>query len=135
MRKIFGTIAIAGMLSLSAVSASIAAPVAGFEAQYSAVVAACAPTGDAASCRAALAAYSSALVAAGIAPDVALVSLRELRADVAAAGGDLAIFDELLPETAATTPAAPAETPAAAPAGGGEGVPAGDGGGTPASPS
>jgi hypothetical protein len=131
MRKIFGIITIAGMLSLSAVSGSIAAPVAGFEAQYSAVVAACASTGDAASCRAALTAYSSALVAAGIAPDVALASLRELRADVAAAGGDLAIFDELLPETAATTPPAPDETPA----GDGEGAPAGDGGGTPASPS
>lgn len=82
-----------------------AAPVAGFEALYNAVLTACTPpAGTPAACEAAINAYSAALVAAGVDPAVALQSFTELRAEVAAAGGgDVidALFEELLPESGA----------------------------------
>jgi hypothetical protein len=93
----------AGVLGLGAISAGNAAPVPGFEAQYNAVLAACAgPAATRAACEAAIIAYSGALVAAGVAPEVALASFTALRSEVAAAGGSVevaALFEELLPES------------------------------------
>ena len=83
----------------------VAAPVAGFEALYDAVVSQCTPPlGTPAACEAAINAYSSALVTAGVDPVVALQSFTEARAEVAALGGGDAIeglFEELLPESGA----------------------------------
>jgi hypothetical protein len=113
MRKLIATIAITGVLGLGAVSVSNAAPVAGFEALYQAAFAACTPANGVApapaACEAAINAYSAALIAAGIEPDVALESFTALRAEVAAAGGDAAIealFEELLPDSGAVPGAA-----------------------------
>jgi hypothetical protein len=129
MRKLIITFATAGVLSMTALSATNAAPVPGFEALYQAAFAACTPTGGAAAnpaaCEAAINAYSAALIAAGVTPTVALASFTELRAEVTAAGGGDAIealFEELLPESGSVTPP-PGDTP-----------PANDGSGTPASP-
>lgn len=116
MRKLITTFATAGVLSMTALSATLAAPVPGFEALYQAAFAACTPAGgvaaSAAACEAAINAYSGALVAAGVDPAVALGSFTELRSEVAAAGGGDAIealFEELLPDSGAVTP--PADTP------------------------
>jgi len=131
MRKLITTFATAGVLSMTALSATQAAPVPGFEALYQAAFAACTPSGgaaaSAAACEAAINAYSAALVTAGIEPAVALASFTELRSEVAAAGGGAAIeglFEELLPESGATTPT---DSPTPDAFGGGDG-------GTPASP-
>jgi hypothetical protein len=105
MRKLITTLAMAGVLGLSAVSAATAAPVPGFEAQYNAVLGACAgAAANPEACEAAILAYSGALVAAGVAPAVALQSFTELRTEVAEAGGSLevaSLFEELLPESGA----------------------------------
>jgi hypothetical protein len=106
MRNLITTIATAGVISLASLSPSIAAPVPGFEALYGAAFAACTPSNGVppspAACEAAILAYSEALIAAGIAPAVALASFTELRTEVVAAGGGAAIdalFEELLPES------------------------------------
>lgn len=108
MRKLITTFATASALSMAAISMTAAAPVPGFEALYEAAFAACTPSGGAApsvdACEAAINAYSSALIAAGVEPAVALESFTELRAEVAEAGGGAAIdalFEELLPESGA----------------------------------
>lgn len=104
MRKLFTIIAAAAALNLSGLAVTQAAPVAGFEAQYEAAFAACAPGGSPEACEAAINALSAAMIAAGVAPAAALQSFTELRAEVVAAGGDAAIqalFEELLPESGA----------------------------------
>lgn len=120
MRKLITTFATAGVLSMTALSATFAAPVPGFEALYQAAFAACTPAdgvaADTSACELAINAYSGALVAAGIDPAVALASFTELRAEVAAAGGGAAIeglFEELLPDSGSVTPPADTGTPAA----------------------
>ncbi|MBB4053771.1 hypothetical protein GGR20_003433 [Devosia subaequoris] len=91
-------------LSFAALPA-LAAPVSGFEALYDAVLTNCTPpAGTPAACEAAINAYSSALVSAGVDPVVALQSFTELRSEVAAAGGGdtiEALFEQLLPESGA----------------------------------
>lgn len=124
MRKLITTIATAGVLSMTAFSAASAAPVPGFEAQYAAALAACTPaTGTPAACEAAINALSAAMIAAGVPQDVALASFTELRSEVAAAGGFVDIFEELLPESGAVTPPAATGTPAAVTGGDGGGIP------------
>lgn len=111
MRKFIAALGVAGVMGLSAVSSPFAAPVPGFEALYQAVFAACTgATPDPAACEAAINAYSGALVAAGVDPEIALQSFIELRAEVVAAGGgDVieALFEELLPESGAVPAASP----------------------------
>lgn len=107
MRKLMTVVAMAGLMGLGASTGSMAAPVAGFDAQYNAVVAACTAGGTPARCEAAINLYSAALIAAGVAPDVALVSFTELRSEIGAANGGNAtllaqvdgLFEELLPES------------------------------------
>ncbi|MNL19906.1 hypothetical protein D3C87_1411310 [compost metagenome] len=107
MRNKLASIITIGTFSLMSFGTfqAAAAPVAGFETLYDAVVVACTPpAGTPAACEAAINAYSAALVAAGVDPAVALRSFTELRAEVAAAGGgDVidALFEELLPESGA----------------------------------
>lgn len=116
MRKLFATIATAGLLSMSAMSGASAAPVPGFEAQYAAALAACTPpAGTPGACTAAINALSAAMIAAGVPQATALASFTALRSEVAAAGGFEDIFEELLPDSGAVTPPAPAAggTPAA----------------------
>ena len=106
------TIGAMSLLSMGTFQAA-AAPVEGFEALYSAVLTACTPpAGTPAACEAAINDYSAALVAAGVDPEVALLSFTELRAEVVAAGGGEvidALFEELLPESGAVggVPASP----------------------------
>jgi hypothetical protein len=114
MRKFLISFATVGVFGAAALSPVAAAPVPGFEALYSAVVAACSPpAGTPADCEVAINAYSSALVAAGVDPEVAMASFTELRTEVAAAGGPAidALFEELLPESGdigdAASPSAP----------------------------
>jgi len=96
-----------GAFSLSSLGTlqAVAAPVPGFEGLYDAVLSACTPpAGTPAACEAAVNAYSGALVAAGIEPEVAVASFTELRAEVEAAGGGEVIdslFEDLLPESGA----------------------------------
>lgn len=107
MRNKLASITTIGTLCLMSFGAhqAAAAPVAGFEALYDAVLTACTPpAGTVEACETAINAYSAALVAAGVDPAVALQSFTELRAEVAAAGGGDAIealFEELLPESGA----------------------------------
>lgn len=104
--KLISLVTIGAFSALSfGVLPAAAAPVAGFEALYDAVLTSCTPpAGTPAACEAAINAYSSALVTAGIDPVVALQSFTELRTEVAAAGGGdsiEALFEQLLPESGA----------------------------------
>lgn len=102
---------LASLLAVGAVSALSfgsygvsAAPVPGFEALYQAVLDACPPNGSLAATEAAINAYSAALVAANIDPEVALLSASELRIDAAEAGCGPEVdelFELLLPESGA----------------------------------
>jgi len=97
MRKIFGTIAIASMLSLSAMSIANAAPVAGYETQYQAVLDGCAAPSDA--CTALIGAYSTALVGGGVDVTAASASLVALRDTLIARDPAFAaVFAELFPD-------------------------------------
>lgn len=104
--KLVSLVSIGAIAALSfSAQPALAAPVPGFEALYDAVLTACTPPlGTPAACEAAINAYSSALVAAGVDPAVALQSFTELRAEVRdAGGGDVieALFEQLLPESGA----------------------------------
>lgn len=107
--KLVSLVSIGAIAAFSfAAQPAFAAPVPGFEALYNAVLTACTPPlGTPAACEAAINAYSSALVAAGVDPVVALQSFTALRAEVAAnGGGDVieALFEQLLPESGAGGP-------------------------------
>lgn len=109
MRKLVTTIATAAVLSLSALPASNAAPVPGFEALYAALVTACSlPAGAVPDCEAAINAYSGAIVGA-VDLTVANQSFTEVRAEVFATNApneefqaDIdALFELLLPDSGA----------------------------------
>ena len=107
MRISLKTFFVSIALGSAMASASVAAPVPGFETLYAAALTACGPTGSVEACTAAINAYSGAVVAAGVDPAVALVSFTELRTEVAAAGGTpeiAALFEELLPESGSVGP-------------------------------
>lgn len=102
MRRLMATIALSIFLGAATVSAAWATAVPGFETQYDAVKVACAPTGTAEACIAAINTLSAAMIAGGVPADAALRSFTELRAEVVAAGGTAeieAIFEELLPDS------------------------------------
>lgn len=114
VRKLMMRFATASVLSLVTLSATMAAPVQGFDDLYNAAFAACTPADGRAAvpaaCEAAINAYAAALIEAGVDPALALGSFTALRADVAAAGGGAAIadlFEQLLPESGSLTPASP----------------------------
>jgi hypothetical protein len=110
MRKLLTTLAAIGVLGLGAVSGAVAAPIAGFDAQYAAVSANCTlPNGTVPLCEAAINAYSGALVAANISIDEANASFTALRAEVFAVNAPNepfqieidALFELLLPNSGA----------------------------------
>lgn len=123
MRKLITTIATAGVLGMAAISLSFAAPVPGFEAQYSAVFASCtipagpvpvpaaASTAARSACEAAINAYSGAL-ATSVELAVANESFTALRLEVFAANAPDkafqtmidALFELLLPDSGALGP-------------------------------
>ncbi|MGV8832909.1 MAG: hypothetical protein ACOH2N_13110 [Devosia sp.] len=117
MRKFIMTMATAGVLGMAAISAPNAAPVAGYEALYSAVSSACTiPAGTLAACETAINAYSGALASA-VDLAVANASFTALRAEVFAINAPNpefqaqidALFELLLPDSGALgTPASPA---------------------------
>lgn len=115
MRKLVTTLATAGVLGLGAMSAASAAPVAGYEALYTAVYANCTlPNGTLPLCEAAINAYSGALVAA-VDLSVANASFTELRlevfegnaADEAFQADVDALFELLLPDSGSIGGGAP----------------------------
>jgi hypothetical protein len=85
MRKLITVLGMAGLVGLSAVSGSIAAPVSGFESFYDAVYSNCTlPDGAVPACETAINAYAEALVGA-VDLDTANQSFSELRLEVFAA--------------------------------------------------
>ena len=113
MRKLVAGLVLASGLSAPFVSASSAAPVTGFETQYSAVSGNCTiPLGALDTCEQAINAYAAALAAA-VELEVANQSFTELRSEVFTVSepnepfqvdGD-ALFELLLPESGALGPA------------------------------
>ena len=111
MRKLITTIATAGVLSMTALSATLAAPVAGYEALYTALITSCSlpnTEGKVAECEAAINAYSGALVV-GVDLVVANQSFSEARLEVFALNASDeefqaqidALFELLLPDSGA----------------------------------
>ena len=110
MRKLFTTLAAMGMLSLGAASGAVGAPVAGFEAQYAAVLANCTlPDGTVPLCEAAINAYSGALVSASVDLAEANASFTAARQEVFGVNAPNepfqveidALFELLLPDSGA----------------------------------
>lgn len=137
MRKLITTIATAGVLSMTAFSATLAAPVPGFEALYATLITSCSlpiTDGKVGACEAAINTYSTALV---VGTDIATAnaSFTEARQEVFAlnAADEAfqaqidALFELLLPDSGAIGGA-----PAAAPAGATPEAVTGSGGPTPA---
>lgn len=119
MRKLFTTFAAIGVLGLGAASGAVGAPVPGYEALYSAVVANCTiPDGTVPLCEAAINAYSGALVDA-VDLGEANASITALRQEVFAANAPNeafqaeidALFELLLPDSGAVAPAPSATIP------------------------
>lgn len=106
---------IAAVVSLAGVGYAVAAPVPGFQANYTANFAACTlPNGTLAACETAINAHSAALVAAGIDLATANTAFTALRSEVFvanAADEDFrglidALFEQLLPDSGAIGPVA-----------------------------
>lgn len=119
MRKLIMTLAMTGAVSLGAVANTSAAPVAGFEDLYSALIAACSlPTGTVGDCEVAINAYAGALVSS-VDITVANTSFSEARVEVFGLNAadeefqaDIdALFELLLPDSGAIAPAASPTVP------------------------
>ena len=110
MRKLITVLGMVGIAGLSAVSSSQAAPVAGYDGLYDAVISSCSlPAGTVDTCSAAITAYAGALINDGVAIEVANQSFSEARLEVFALNAADeefqavidALFEELLPDSGA----------------------------------
>lgn len=122
MRKLITTLAMAGVLGMSAMSTANAAAVGGYDGLYATLITSCSlPNGTLEACEAAINGYSSALV---VSVDIAVAnqSFTEARKEVFALNAadekfqaDIdALFELLLPDSGAILPA-PLEGPGFAP--------------------